>query len=237
MINLGTMCSNYEEAKMILKKFDIAYDENFDKVYKKFASSSYSDEFKKCSRKGTALKIYQTAIDYKDYSLYLPEDGAFFQFTYSENSLRFAYFERPHAVLTYREFLEENAFDYDEVGEELYDEFNQYLLEAPQKEHITNIRYDYSEEEYRELVHPVSHLHIGQNNNIRLPLSVILLPASFIMLVIKQVYWEKFKQYTNKNDELITFYLDQINNVKNIKKGFFSTNDATDLAIRRSERL
>lgn len=47
MINLGTMCSNYEEAKMILKKFDIAYDENFDKVYKKFASSSYSDEFKK----------------------------------------------------------------------------------------------------------------------------------------------------------------------------------------------
>lgn len=232
MISIGKMSASYRATKEILSRFNIEFEENYDKFFKNFAENTYSAEFKKQSLIGSSIDIYNTAIDNKDFNLYLPEDGAFFQFSYGAKNLRYAYFERPHDAMTYRQFLLDLGFSYDEVGDELYEDFNQYLVENPQKEHITNVRYDYSEGEYREVVHPVSHLHIGQQNNIRIPLSKILLPENFVMFVIKQVYWEKFKVESEKNDDMITYYLNKIALKEDLNSEYFTSNDSKDLTLR-----
>lgn len=227
-ITIGLMRSSYDDAKKILKKYNIKFEENIIKVQKNF-ENSYSDEFKKISLVGNSIDIYQKAIEFQDYNLFLPEDGSFFQFSIDGKSIRFAYFERPHNCMTYQDFLQSFDMSYDDCGDIFYEDYNQYLIESPQKEHITNFRYDYDETEYSEVIHPVSHLHIGQNNNVRLPLSKVLLPSSFVMLIIKQVYWEKFKNYSKNNDSFIDDYINEINKVKNIPEEYLTGRELKEL--------
>ncbi|MFS9040364.1 DUF2290 domain-containing protein [Streptococcus parasanguinis] len=234
-IAIGLMKSSYDNAKMILKKYNIPFEENIIKVQKDF-KNSYSEEFKKTSLVGNSIEIYEKAIEFQDYNLFLPEDGSIFQFSIDGRSIRFAYFERPYNSVTYQEFLKFSDISYEECGDMFYEEYNQYLIESPQKEHITNFRYDYSEIEYHEVIHPVSHLHIGQNNNVRIPLSKILLPSSFVMFIIKQVYWEKFKEYSQNNISFIDDYISEINKVKDIPQKYLTSRGLKELILTLNGR-
>ena len=234
-ITSALMRISYDNAKKILKKYNIEFEENIIKVKKNF-ENSYSEEFKKTSLVGNSIDIYQKAIEFQDYNLFLPEDGSFFQFSIDGRNIRFAYFERPYNTMTYPEFLKSLDMSYEEYGDEFYEDYNQYLIESPQKEHITNFRYDYSEVEYSEVIHPVSHLHIGQNNNVRIPLSKILLPSSFVMFIIKQVYWEKFKNYSQNNISFIDDYISEINKVKDIPKEYLTSRELKELILALNGR-
>ena len=229
-ITIGLMKSSYNDAKKILKKYNIKFEENIIKVQKDF-KNSYSEEFQKTSLVGNSIEIYEHALEFQDYNLFLPEDGSIFQFSIDGGSIRFAYFERPYNSMTYQEFLKFSNISYEEYGDEFYEDYNQYLIESPQKEHITNFRYDYSENEYHEVIHPVSHLHIGQNNNVRIPLSKVLLPSSFVMFIIKQVYWEKFKEYSQNNISFIDDYISEINRVKDIPKEYLTSRELKELIL------
>ena len=70
-IAIGLMKSSYDNAKKILKKYNIQFEENIIKVQKNF-ENSYSEEFKKTSLVGNSIDIYQKAIEFQDYNLFLP---------------------------------------------------------------------------------------------------------------------------------------------------------------------
>jgi hypothetical protein len=56
-----------------------------------------------------------------------------------------------------------------------------------------SIRYDYDFSLYREIYHPISHIHIGHDNNIKIGLNRKMLPETFIVFLIKNIYpklWE-----------------------------------------------
>ena len=86
------------------------------------------------------------------------------------------------------------------------------------------------------MIHPVSHLHIGQNNNVRIPLSKILLPSSFVMFIIKQVYWEKFKEYSQNNISFIDDYISEINKVKDIPQKYLTSRGLKELILTLNGR-
>ena len=234
MFSLGAMNSHYNDSKNILNTFGIDFQENYEKRAKNFIDA-YSEEYKKQSLIGTAVEAYNAAIKFQDYS-FLLDDGAIIQFSYSKTKLRFAYTECPYDAMSYKEFLHSIELDYSECRDQFYEEYNQYLIEKPQKEHITHMRYDDSEEEYKEIIHPASHLHFGQNNSIRIPVNGILYPSSFVMLVTKQVYWEQFKEIIRCSDKLnqekLDFYIKHIRFIDEISSNFFSENDCKELTLR-----
>ena len=52
--------------------------------------------------------------------------------------------------------------------------YEQAIAEAKLQEGITPIRYDYDYQRYDPIFHPISHIHIGHNNGVRIGISKIL---------------------------------------------------------------
>ena len=116
-----------------------------------------------------------------------------------DGKIRFAYFPNPRSYQTYHEFLVENEFSYDEVGDELAEVYEQYISEAKLKNFVTPIRYDYDYRSYDMINHSISHLHIGREENVRIPLSKMLSPQAFTVLIIKYLYLEHWKKAISKD--------------------------------------
>ena len=49
------------------------------------------------------------------------------------------------------------------------------------------------------------------------------------MIIIKQVYWEKFKNYSKNNDSFIDDYINEINKVKNIPEEYLTGRELKEL--------
>ena len=134
------------------------------------------------------LKRWQASIDNKWYHVLL-EDHSLLTFSSTENSASYSYLQCPLVVPTFREF----ALSLDRpcnstARRELEDEYQLTLDTADLRTNITPIRYDYDENGYRRGVHPVSHIHIGLDNHIRLGFSKRLSPTSFALFVMRQMY-------------------------------------------------
>ncbi|MDQ0965989.1 hypothetical protein QFZ20_001392 [Flavobacterium sp. W4I14] len=56
-------------------------------------------------------------------------------------------------------------------------------------------RYDASSTGYSPLIHSFSHLHIGLNQNVRIPVSLLLTPLKFTKFSIKNTYFDQWKKY------------------------------------------
>ncbi|MDT1956944.1 DUF2290 domain-containing protein [Carnobacterium divergens] len=231
---IGKIISHYNQAKHLLTKFELSFDEDLSKS-KTLSSNDFSTKFKKATLANDAYsQIYQIARDYSDYNLYIPSDGSFFQFGYEEKKnkkeIRYAYFESPFEQKSYKNFLQEYGFSYTEVGDELLEDYQQYLSETDLKDNITNIRYDYSESQYNELIHPTSHMHIGQSNNIRLQFSYTMMPTNFVAFVLRNVYWYKWKEFV-KNERNMEFYLEHCKSNSGLQSEYFSDIDKKDIYI------
>lgn len=62
------------------------------------------------------------------------------------------------------------------------------------------IRFDYAPEAHRDLVHPASHLTLGQYANCRIPVAGPLGPTSFGMFVVRNFYSRAYTRYKNQFD-------------------------------------
>lgn len=71
------------------------------------------------------------------------------------------------------------------------------------KEHIYScpIRYDVAENEYTEMHHAYAHLHIGIENDIRIPVDKVLSPMHFVDFVVKHMYKAKWDNAYVKNEK------------------------------------
>lgn len=187
----------YSGAKKLLILSNILFSENTVKKLN-FSKANYSTDFLELSQGDDYRKTYYAARKNHDFDLLL-WDQSIFQFTYEVNAqneinkLRYAYLEPPNYIIPYDDFLKELNLDYQECGDIFYEEYEQYKSEAKLKQSVTPVRYDYDAEMYRGLRHPISHLHIGHNNNVRIPMSFIFSPKAFVAFIIRQVYYDKWK--------------------------------------------
>jgi hypothetical protein len=121
------------------------------------------------------------------------QDGSLIQFTSPES---FSYLAAPVSLPTYEHFLLENGFEFQEIGQDLYSEYEQFLDELWLPKHgATPLRYDYAPHQYHEGRHPASHMHFGHANEIRIDVERILRPVSFVLFVSRQCYPENWHRY------------------------------------------
>jgi len=185
---------------------------------KSINNDGVSDEFKKVSIKNSYFKAYSTGLENYDYDILLT-DQSYLQFEFKKNeneaSSRYSFFHNPIEFIDYNGYVENqiNQFDLnetiDEIGMLLEDEYGQFLSEQELVSNFTTIRYDLDYTNYRPLIHSVSHLHIGHNNNVRIPLDKIISPLKFLVFVIKHVYYSQWSNKVENDYEYIISLLNQ----------------------------
>lgn len=139
-------------------------------------------------------EIYSYALRNSFYN-FLLFDHAFFQFSWkAENDFRFAYYPNPHvskpdALYKFRKYRQ-MVLD-EKIDEE---EFANLVQKMRFDGGVPVFRYEYSENQYDELRHPCSHLHIGIHGENRWAVSRVLTPLAFVKLMVKHYYPAEWAQ-------------------------------------------
>ncbi len=193
-----------EEVEKLLRLFDLWKQ----KGIKIINDDGVSDDFKKASNKSSYFDVYKIAVRNFDYD-FLLRDESFFQFEFKPNpkfdnfpEIRFAFFQNPQEYKTYQEYLAELDLKEEEAKDAFWEEYEQFLTEQELNTSATTIRFDTDLANYKPLIHSVAHIHIGFNNNIRIPTDKIISPLMFALFVIKQVYlldWKRLIEEDNKD--------------------------------------
>lgn len=186
---------------------------HIDQLFTNPAPLEPSEEFRDAALSPTAAyeEVYLTGLAGGEYNILLA-DYAFLQFGRSaDDAVRYAYYPNPFLGAS-REAVAELADLRSYVDEELmsYEEFLQRVAELRFSQHPPLIRYENSEEQYVELTHPCSHLHIGHHANNRWPLRRMLTPHAFALMVFKYYYldfWTEADHITFGDQE---FDLDEL---------------------------
>jgi len=166
---------------------------------------NHSLNSKKIGKTNSINQIYSTAIENLDYEILL-HDQSIFQFSNANGELRYAYIQNPHSFYTKEEYLnfiftpdDLLAMDTDELNLLIEDidenQYEQFLNEQELNSQSNYFRYDASSIGYSPLIHSFSHLHIGLNQNVRIPVSLLLTPLKFTKFCIKNTYFDKWKKY------------------------------------------
>ncbi len=211
MTTSGFMTS-FKKIEGVLKEFNLLKM----KGVKLLTKDGVSSEFKNASIKADYFECYNTGLTYNDFD-FLLNDQSYFQFEYSNKGkhleLRYAFFQNPIDFISYEDFLDlmidvQSLTDSkDEIGSLFESEYNQFLNEQEAKNKYLTIRYDVDYPNYKPLVHSVSHLHIGHQNNLRIPLDKFLSPLSFVFFVLKNVYYTEWKEKLRTNNHYININL------------------------------
>lgn len=197
-MKIGKVATSYNEIVSFMKKINLLKKENYSRNVS-FEFSKFSNEFVQIFQKNDYINIYVTAMENNDYDILLKDDS-FFQFTYDDRDckiIRYAYYENPFIYETYEEFLmKELDTSIEDVGDLFMQEYEQYVSEASIKSSVNPMRFDYdeNEEHYKEMLHTGSHIHIGHDNEIRLPTKYLLTPFGFVIFVIRNQYLAYYKE-------------------------------------------
>lgn len=146
-------------------------------------------------RNENIIDIYKLAISNFDYDILLYDESILqFEFIKLEENinLRYVYCQFPYDFPTYEVYLKNIGYNYDEVRDKFRGDYEQEVNEAELKKSFIFIRYDYNPLSYKPILHAASHLHFGNNNTIRIPISKIISPCSFVLFVLKQVYYNEW---------------------------------------------
>ncbi|MDQ2139858.1 DUF2290 domain-containing protein [Alcaligenaceae bacterium B3P038] len=126
-------------------------------------------------------------------------DHSLMVFHETGDAASYSFLHSPIDAPSLREFLIASELDVNQRNErEQIDNFQMVLDTASLKTHITPVRFDYHEEGYKTGVHPVSHVHIGLNNNIRIACKKRMSAVSFSLFIMRQFYpenWERLLQH------------------------------------------
>ncbi len=171
-------------------------DQNF--AFQQSVSSGFVKiTFKGANHVPNALKdrvykeIYQLLVEERVYNVKML-DGALIQMMYEFSagtlrSHRLAFFPSPHL-----EEFQNNPDIY--LDDEIYaDVVAKNIVSFP-------VRFDYDarDDQHQELVHPKSHLTLGQYENCRIPVTAPLTPVRFIDFILRNFYHTAFKRYADE---------------------------------------
>lgn len=164
----------------LLKEIELLGEINYSIPENSFEIKKFSKEFLSISQKGDYKEIYDCAMRNKDYDFRL-NDNSIMQFTIEKGNknniikMRYAFYKCPYLI-----------FKKDEQ------EYTDVFLK-----NYVSIRYDYDINKYKEVIHPISHLHIGNDNNLRIPIDKILEPLEFGIFIIRNIYQNEWRILLN----------------------------------------
>lgn len=150
------------------------------------------------------VEIYEKGLSHSYYNVLL-SDLAFFQFSYkAPEEFALAFYPNPRitgsadALSDYEDLMKQR--DDVEINEESFSELASLM---PAEMYVPRWRYEYSEEQYRKVMHPGAHFHIGMSGVDRWSCSRKLSPHSFLLLMIKFYYpthWWPRSRFSGAND-------------------------------------
>ncbi len=172
------------------------------------------------SGSSTYAQIYRSAVSFSQYNFML-NDYAVFQYSWeSADSWRLAYLPNPwvsgveDAQRTLAEWEILEAF-----GGLNQEEVTSLIDELPYHGAIPPIRFEYAVGQYREIAHPVAHLHVGRHADNRWALARPLDPLTFTMTVIRLYYpaaWNPISSFHGGRVESCVDrrYMDELNRMR-----------------------
>lgn len=165
-----------------------------------------SEEFNRISMDSTDyVEIYERGLSLSHYNILL-HDLSYFQFSHRSNlEWALAYYPNPRvsgnsdALHDYKELKLCN--ERREISDE---EYSELLASFPPKNFIPRFRYEYSDDQYEIIRHPIAHFHIGMSGGDRWGVSRKLSPFSFGLLMIKyfqpSIWWSKSRFSLPENE-------------------------------------
>ncbi|MFB0493938.1 hypothetical protein ABID99_000175 [Mucilaginibacter sp. OAE612] len=188
-MNLAPFQLSIGDSITLLKELKLFKDKGVKQLFK----DGVSDDFKKTSLSGNYLKTYQSAVHNLDYDILLVDDSLF-QLEIDEGGARFAYFQSPLDYISYQDYILKNFEEYTEEYESHFMlEYEQFRSEQNINSSAITIRYDLDMPNYSPNIHAVSHYHIGNQNNVRIPCDKVINPLNFVLFTIKHVYYYEWK--------------------------------------------
>lgn len=226
-MNVSRFNQSLQNSKKILSSWKIL--SNSDYIKKPIKSTMYNVE---CNEE--LAEYYINQVQSSNYNISL-SDNSIFQFQFNNEDtlkLKYCYIQSPYDFPGYKEYIiKEYDCEFKDVGYEYRSDYEQALTEAPLKKQIMLLRYDYSEQGYKEGIHSVSHLHIGYSNSMRMTFDKILTPEAFTIFLLKQIYYDYWTEYFNDDRFKITYtnFKNRCNIVN--KSNFFNELDNCDFYI------
>lgn len=204
----STFCTSYNSISKILKELDLFRMKGIKTLYK----DGVSDIFKKASISDNYFEVYKKGLENNDFD-FLLKDESFFQFEFVSTNkyleVRYAFFQNPIDYISYESYVNNFIIEHsmtetvNEIGSIFQEEYEQFLSEQELKSKYLTIRYDVDYPNYKPNVHSVSHLHIGHQNDLRIPIEKFITPVSFVIFIIKNVYYKEWKQIIKDNPHYI----------------------------------
>lgn len=189
-MNEGTFWTLYTESVRFLKKLDLLKEEN---VHKRVPYSQGCAEY---SRGKDYKSLYQNLVDNRDYDILLKDDSML-QMSFNSGESRLMFIQNPLMHISFESFLEEMGLEatQETMGQfhEAFDEdYHQALEGMNLNSGAVYLRYDVDARgrNNNENIHAYTHLHVGLNNSIRIPVSLHLTPLAFTMFVVRHVYYD-----------------------------------------------
>ncbi len=185
---------------------ELCNDQNFPSINQDTGGFEIIDISKK---NRTTTSIFQKKIPYKEMYSYLSKhriynikmiDGALihFQYIFRNNMIerhRLTFFPSPSLELfqNYPELY---------LEDEIYNDILDYrVVTVP-------LRFDFDSREHvtEPILHPISHLTIGQYENCRIPVSAALTPLQFIKFILMNFYNNAYERYSDQLIENKDFF-------------------------------
>lgn len=203
--------TSYKASTLLLR------DLNMRKNLQNHHGIPYSKDLVSVSKKGDIQALYAYMSDNLDYDILLADDSMI-TMNMEGGLVRMVYLQNPIKHIDILEYVsmyhkdDLNVCSVDELREIYKEEYERHLATLELNKAAVYIRYDEDPTLYRPMVHPYIHLHIGMNNNIRIPSSVEMTPLTFILFILQQVYYDVWvKEFTGKSsqDNIIMGYAQQ----------------------------
>jgi hypothetical protein len=188
----GIFWMSFTQSISLLKRLNLFKQEN---SHKRIPDS---EECRAYSRGKDYKSLYQPLVDNRDYDILLYDDSML-QMSFEDNEYRLLYIQNPQEFLSFESFLAENGCsdlteDRDELYEMFYDDYEQTLEGMKMNSGAVYLRYDVDSRgrKNNENIHAYTHLHVGLNNNVRIPVGRYMTPLAFTVFVIRHVYYDKW---------------------------------------------
>lgn len=168
-------------------------------------------------RSKSSIENWKSLISDNIYSFILSDNSILnFKLDETSNKISFTFFECPYKCLTYKEYLIENDLEDDYEDKILLDYYEVYLHQCEPKENPTIIRYDLDYNSYFSGLHPVSHIHIGHKNQVRLGFQKVLNPKAFVSFILRQTYPAIWKSIITTDNEWKEYFIKEKSVLKDI---------------------
>ena len=154
--------------------------------------------------------IYLIGLSRSHYNILL-NDFAYFQFSWTgETAWRLAFY--PNPWITGVPEAELRLADWEAAEAEGLlsgEDVDELISEMAYEASVPPIRFEYATDQYREIVHPAAHFHIGRHSDNRWPSARLLDPLSFTMMIAKLYYGPAWRRISRFHDESVQHCQDE----------------------------